>query len=235
MKKLFLVPTSISDQTDCIPQATVNVINSVNHFICEKIRSSRRFIKSIIPDFDIDGSHFIQLEKNKSIFHNREIIGYLQNNLDIVLLSEAGNPCLADPGSELVNLARKYSYNIHPLTGPSAILLALISSGLDGQQFTFRGYLPIKKAALIVELKKIEKLIFSSGYTQIFIETPYRNRALFDSIITHISPKLRLSISLGIYTVSQRIETNPISIWQNDNLIRNQLIEKVPCVFLLGQ
>ncbi len=165
---------------------------------------------------------------------NQLIINLLKKEVDIVFMSEAGSPCIADPGTELVNIARKYGYTVHPMTGPSSILLALMSSGMDGQHFTFRGYLPVKKQALISELKQMGKTVLRSGYTQIFIETPYRNKGLYETIVSTLSGSMRLNICLGISTDNEFVDTRTISEWQKDTGIAGRLSKKIPCVFLLG-
>ena len=235
MKKLFLVPTPISDDTSGIPEQVIRILKSSTHFICERVRTTRRFIRSIIKDFDIDAVTFIELDKRGSIHQNQEIVECLKSGKDFCFMSEAGSPCIADPGSELVNMARKNEYTIVPLSGPSSIILALMASGMNGQQFSFRGYLPVKKDALRKELKHIEKEILKTGYTQIFIETPYRNAQMFAQICEVVNPSIRLHIALHIHSDQEHLVTKPINKWISDNKMGKILNEKAPCIFILGK
>jgi 16S rRNA (cytidine1402-2'-O)-methyltransferase len=235
VSKLYLVPSPISEDIRCIPQGTVDIIRSSRIFICERIRSSRRYIKKIIPEFDIDDTVFIELKKGGDIRRDSEIEGVIKSRKDISFLSEAGIPCIADPGSDLVNLARKNDYEIVPLTGPSSIFLALMASGMSGQHFTFRGYLPVKKPDLNKEINFLNREVMRSGYTQIFIETPYRNLTLFESLIAQLSPSLQLSIALGIYTEFQYLQTKAVLDWSKDKEIKEVLNTKIPSIFIVGK
>jgi len=124
VKNLYLIPALISEDISCIPPHTIEILMKNRNFICERVRTTRRFIKSIIPKYDIDASHFIELDKRDHPRNNPELIRLIKKNQDLCFISEAGCPCIADPGSEVVNIAREQSYRIHPLTGPSSILLA---------------------------------------------------------------------------------------------------------------
>lgn len=235
MKKLYLIPTAISEDISCIPPHTIEVIKNSKYFVCERIRTTRRFIKSIIPDFDIDQSSFIELDKRNDIRNNKEVIDLLKQGRDVAFMSEAGSPCIADPGSTLVDMARMSAYRTFPLSGPSSIILALMASGMNGQNFTFRGYLPIKKDMLFKELKQVEKTISQTGFTQIFIETPYRNLNMFEAIMSTLSPNIRLNISIGIYSPEEYLDTMSIKEWKKDNEIKNRLTRKTPCIFIMGK
>lgn len=235
MKNLFLVPTPISDDLSSTSMQVIDVIKKNSTFICERVRTSRRFIKSIVKDYDIDSSTFIEIEKRRSVHENEEVKRALKNGGDICFMSEAGNPCIADPGTELVVLARNQGYQVIPLSGPSSIMMALMSSGLNGQHFTFRGYLPVKKEGLKKELALIEKTIFKFGYSQIFIETPYRNLQLFDQILEYVNDSLKLHVAYSIQSIEEYLETRTIKEWKKDDQIRQRLSIKAPCIFVLGK
>ena len=235
MSKLFLIPTPISEDTSSIPPQSNQIIKKSRVFVCERVRTSRRFIKSILKDFDIDGSTFIEIDKKGDLRQNSEIIDVLKDGKELCFMSEAGSPCIADPGAKLVNMARENDYKIVAVSGPSALLLALMSSGMDGQHFTFRGYLPVKTPALIKELKYIEKTIQQTGYTQMFIETPYRNLQMFESILQNVGDHIRMNISYNLHSESEYTNTQNIKNWKKDNRVRTIIKEKNPCIFLLGK
>ena len=235
MKYLFLVPTPISSHTANIPPDVIELIANSSKFICERIRTSRRFIKSAIPQYDIDKAQFIELDKNENVRNNREVIQLLASDENICFMSEAGAPCIADPGAQVVNLARLKGYQIKPMSGPSSILLALMASGLNGQQFMFRGYLPVKKDALKKELKNIERTIIQTGYSQIFIETPYRNSSIYEQILSNVNPSLRLHIAFHIQSEDEYLNTKTLKEWKKDQQIMGLLKSKAPCIFILGK
>ena len=235
MKNLYLIPTPISQDTSCIPPHTIQTIQSSTNFICERIRTSRRFIKAIIPEFEVDKATFIELDKRNRLHNNADLMQIVKSGSDLVFMSEAGSPCIADPGTELVDLARKAGYNIHPLSGPSSIMLALMASGMNGQNFTFNGYLSVKKNILQKEIKNLEKMIGQTGYTQIFIETPYRNVSMYDSLLNTVTSNLKLHISQGIYTPEEDLMTKSMNDWKNDLGIRERLGMKIPTIFILGK
>ncbi len=235
MRKLFLIPTPISTDLSSIPPQVLETVKTNNVFICERVRTTRRFIRSIIKDFNIDLSLFIELDKRQSMGDHREVMDILKKGMDVCFMSEAGSPCIADPGSELVNLARQFNYQILSQSGPSSIILALMASGMNGQKFTFRGYLPVKKDLLKKELKQIEKTILQTGYTQIFIETPYRNLQMFDQITDAVNASVRLHIALHIHSKEEYLETKTIHDWKKDQAVKNKLSEKAPCIFILGR
>jgi 16S rRNA (cytidine1402-2'-O)-methyltransferase len=174
--------------------------------------------------FPIDDSIFFELNEHTG---DQDISHYLDPMLegsDIGLMSEAGLPCLADPGSVIVEMAHNKNITVSPLTGPSSIILALISSGLNGQNFTFNGYLPVKPAELSAKIRELEKRA-SQGYAQIFMETPYRTQKLFDTIMSNCNDNIKLCIAENITLPSESIRTKRISEWKknqpslNDRLV----------------
>ena len=156
----------------------------------------------------------------------------LKNGESVGIISEAGNPCIADPGNVFVQKAHELKAEVVPLIGPSSILLALISSGLNGQSFTFHGYLPKDKAARLGKLKNIERDAIQSGYAQIFMETPFRNMPLIEDVFNHCSPSLTFCIASNLMMPNQKITSKSIELWKRHDAPN---IHKVPAVFVLGK
>lgn len=231
MPHLYLISLPIEENaTDHIPPVTALTLKGLQHFIVEKVRTARRFIRKIDREFDIDGSHFVELDKKDWSLNIRNTSPLLQQKVDIGLMSESGSPCVADPGHQIVGLARRAGYTVVPISGPSSIILSLMASGLNGQQFTFHGYLPIKEPELKKRLKEIDHQVRSTGYTQLWIETPYRNQAMYNAILSTCHPSHRLSIASDITAPSESIRTYSIADWRKEKVEW----EKVPTIFLLG-
>lgn len=232
MKRIYLIPTTISENgTSQIPQDTINQVHKIKFFIVERVRTTRRFIKSIIPDFDINSAEFIELDKGQDQLHNPEITRLFNTGEDIGILSESGTPGVADPGSDVVRSALIHGYIPIPLVGPSSIIMALSASGLNGQHFTFHGYLPIKENELNKKLKTMSIEIRKSNATQIFIETPYRNDRLFSYLKSSLSKDIMLCIAKDIGGDDQFINTKSIAVWKSLDMT----IGKIPTIFLIGQ
>ncbi|HEX2921499.1 MAG TPA: SAM-dependent methyltransferase [Bacteroidales bacterium] len=213
--KLYLLPVTLGgdDYEQVLPSKVLEIIRSLRVFIVEDLRSARRFLRLMDHNFPIDDSTFFVLNEHTD---PREIIGYLdpvEQGKDIGILSEAGLPCIADPGSLVVALAHKKKITVVPLTGPSSIILALIASGFNGQKFTFNGYLPAKQPDLLSSLKDLERRA-SQGYTQLFMETPYRAQKLLDSIFKYCTNDRKLCIATNITLPDEWIKTMTISEWK---------------------
>lgn len=229
---LYLIPTTISKNTESkvLSKEVYNTINKINIFIVENIRTSRRYIKSINPKIKIDDLTFIPFGKYDKIDFEKDCLKYFLNGYDIGIISESGSPCIADPGSEIVKSAHEFNIRVIPISGPSSILLSLMASGLTGQNFCFHGYLPIEKKERIYKLKKLESLSKRENQTQIFIETPYRNLKLFQSIINICSNHTYLCIACDLTLDTEYIATKTIFFW------KNQIpdIHKRPTIFLIS-
>jgi 16S rRNA (cytidine1402-2'-O)-methyltransferase len=229
---LYLFPTPLSDNPwqESIPLEAVEVVKACNLFVVENLKTSRRFLRSMISDFDIDGSTFIELNEHTPDEEYIEIVQTIKDR-NTVMLSEAGLPGIADPGGELVALCHDWDIPVKPITGPSSIVMALISSGLNGQQFTFHGYLPVDKRERQVFIKQMVRNIRETGYTQIFIETPYRNTVLFEDILHHAPVELRLCVAIDITGKNECIKTRSIGSWKSTS---KPSMHKIPAVFCLG-
>tara|TARA_B100001093_G_scaffold435871_1_gene434039 strand:+ start:1112 stop:1810 length:699 start_codon:yes stop_codon:yes gene_type:complete len=209
--EIFLIPVPIHQEEefnkDLIPPIIVETINKLNFFAVENIRTARRFIKKINPKFDIDNCEFKIIDKrveNKVIL---SIINDVKSGKSVGVMSESGCPGIADPGQKLCEFAHKEEIRIKPLIGPSSIIMALMASGLNGQKFTFHGYLPIKQNERI---KSIQRISNKKG-AHIFIETPYRNKNLFKDLINNIKPSTKkLTLAIDICGKNEKIITKSI-------------------------
>jgi 16S rRNA (cytidine1402-2'-O)-methyltransferase len=207
-----------------IPEKVIGLTRQLRYFIVEDIRSARRFLRLIDKEFPINDSVFFELNEHTG---ESDITNYLEpifNGSDIGVLSEAGLPGIADPGAGIIAMAHQKGITVTPLSGPSSILLALISSGLNGQNFSFNGYLPVKPAERSVKLRELEKKA-GEGYTQIFMETPYRNQKMLESIITTCHSNTLLCIAADITLPTESIRTMKISEWKRDlPLLNDKLV-----------
>ncbi|MDR0872196.1 MAG: SAM-dependent methyltransferase [Prevotellaceae bacterium] len=232
MPTLYLIPVTLGDSPieRVLPAENRNVILKIKHFIVEDIRSARRFLKKTDRDINIDELHFYELNQHTDPKMLSALLKPLEQNLDTGIISEAGCPAIADPGADVVRLAQERGYKVVPLVGPSSILLSLMASGFNGQNFAFNGYLPIPPAERAKALKKLE--VLSENQTQIFIETPYRNLKMFDDILAHCQAQTRLCIAADITLDTEFIKTKTIKDWKKEKPL---MIDKKPCIFLLGR
>lgn len=216
--KLYLIPSSLGgDDIDAIwPAGHVALVNQLDEFIVENLRSARRFLRSAGYTRSFEEVQFHLLNKHTK---PEELSGFLKNVLqgkDVGLLSEAGSPCIADPGQVIVAMAHRKNIRVIPLVGPSSILLALIASGFNGQQFAFHGYLPIDKAERSRKLKQLENAAWQHQQTQIFMETPFRNNQLMHDMIAHLGPDTMLCVACNLTTPAEFIKSQTISAWQKE-------------------
>ncbi|MFT4566624.1 MAG: 16S rRNA (cytidine1402-2'-O)-methyltransferase [Saprospiraceae bacterium] len=229
MPKLFLIPCLLAeDGIDHIPPIAVKTIASLDAFVVEGLRTARRFIRKMIPDYNIDGATFVEMDKHDMQVTSKEVALLLKGGKNIGLLSEAGCPCLADPGNKIVDQARAAGYTISPLTGPTSIVSALISSGYNGQQFTFHGYLPFKEPDLGKKLQQLNQTVIKTGYTQIWIETPYRNDKMIEALVKTLPSLTSLTIAIELNSKKEEILKLNLSQW------KGKKIGKRPAVFLMG-
>ncbi len=231
MNKLFLIPATIgnSDVSDVLPASFAERINTLSTFIVEEVRTARRFLRSAGYTRNFDEVKFFVLNEHTDL---REIGNYLKtiSEESIGLLSEAGVPCVADPGSTIVALAHQKNIPVVPIVGPSSILLALMASGLNGQNFCFNGYLPIDKKDRERKLKDLEQQAFRHNQTQIFIETPYRNNHLLESILNVCNPTTRIGIAANITQENALHQTKTVAEWRKQTID----LHKQNAVFLIG-
>ena len=228
---LYIIPSFIgsNDRLEHISKYNLRIIDEINYFIVESEKKSRRFIKKILPTKNQDDLTFFQIKKNKNVINNENYLNPLIKGQNMGLMSDSGNPVIADPGASIINTAHFLKINVKPLVGPSSILLALISSGMKGQRFTFNGYLPINSKERIKELKFLEKKSKKNDETQIFIETPYRNNQLLDLTKRVLSQDTQLSVASCLDSKEEKIISLSISEWKKEEVDLN----KKPTVFLI--
>lgn len=231
MAKLFMVPSIISEgQENEIPEATIQVIHQLKYYVAERARTARRFLKLCQLPFPIQEIEMVEMDKRDLTMGQDQVLTWLKNGHDVGVISESGMPGIADPGREFAQLAHNNQFEVVPLTGPSSIMLALSASGLNGQNFCFQGYLPIKDHELKNRFRDLQKNI-SKGETQIFIETPYRNQRMLDQILKSFSGDIKLCIAIDITGENQSIMTKKINKWKGSK----PNFDKIPTVFLLGK
>ncbi len=214
--KLYLIPSTIGESAvdNVIPSFNRAVINKISIYIVEEIRTARRFLKKAGLIMPIDDLIFFELNEHTKPEDIGIYLNAIDNGENIGLLSEAGVPCIADPGAEIVRIAQQKNIEVIPLVGPSSILLALMASGFNGQQFAFLGYLPVDKNLRINKIKEIEKNVFQKNETQIFIETPYRNNQLIESLLQTCKNETLLCIATDITLETAFIKTKTIAAWK---------------------
>lgn len=227
--KLYLVPIPIADDALHTLSEEVNTITlGLRYYFVENVRTARRFLKALHPSIVIDDITFSEIDKHTGPDMHL-LKDWLAKGYEIGIMSEAGCPGIADPGSVLVQKAHEYNAEIIPLTGPNSIVLALMASGLNGQSFAFNGYLPLKEPDRSRKLKELEQLSAKEKQTQIFIETPYRNNALLDELLKHCKDNTLLCIAQNITGKDAYIKTLHVSMWKRNKPV----LAKAPAAFLL--
>jgi len=231
--KLYLIPSSLgnNDLNLTLPQQVFDIISKIDYYIVENINSAVKFLKLACIKKRVQDLSFNVLNVNTK---SGEISAYLEaanKGHDIGLITEAGAPCIADPGSELAALAHERGIRVIPLAGPSSVILALMASGLNGQTFAFNGYLPIDKKARKEKLKELEKRIKPENQTQIFIEAPHRNDKLLEELINSCNDNLKLSVAKNLTMNDELIITKKISEWKLSKIT----LGKNPTIFLIGK
>lgn len=230
--KLYLIPNTLggTDVSAVLPSGNTEIIHSIGHFITESEKSAKALLKRIAYPRQFNDISFYLLNEHTAAAEIPSFLEPLLNGQDMGLLSDAGCPAIADPGAEVVRLCHNKGIKVVPLTGPSSIILSLMGSGLNGQTFTFRGYLPYEKDKRTAMVREMERL-GSSGNTQIFIEAPYRNRNLLQELIEICKPETRICVACDLTLESELLVTRTAAAW------KTQLpdIHKRPCIFLLGR
>lgn len=231
MADLYLIPTTLGDvnMEKVIPEGNNLIIKKIKYFIVENIRTTRRFLKKIDPQIQIDDLTFYELNEHTDRKKLEEYLNPIIEGFDIGIISEAGCPGIADPGADVVHIAHDKNIRVIPLVGPSSILLALMASGMNGQNFLFHGYLPVQGSDRIKALKELEKRSGIEKQTQIFIETPYRNIKLFEDLVTTLNPQTRLCIAADLTLETEYIRTQTILNWKR----KMPDLNKRPAIFLV--
>ncbi len=229
--KLYLIPTRLGDdiKLEVLPISIKKVIENIDYYIVENEKTARRFIKKISPAKSQPNLKFETINK---FTDNSELPAFLNPCLEgynIGVLSEAGCPGIADPGAEVVTIAHQKNIPVVPMVGPSSILLAMMSSGMNGQGFAFNGYLPIDKLERKQKMKQLERLSFEFNQSQIFIETPYRSQKILEDFKANLSTNTRLCVAADITLTSEYIKTKTIADWKKTTVD----LQKRPCIFII--
>jgi 16S rRNA (cytidine1402-2'-O)-methyltransferase len=229
--KLYLIPTLLGETTPemVLPAGTIQILQSLDILIVEQVRTARRLLSKIHIPRPIDEIQFFELNQHTSPFEIKSFLKPAFEGKSIGLLSEAGTPCVADPGAVVVELAHQSGIKVIPLTGPSSIILALMASGFNGQSFAFHGYLPIQANERERAIRTLEKAAVTTSQTQIFIETPYRNMQLFEALVNHCHPDTMLCIAVNISLENEYIKSQSIGLWRK----QAPQMHKIPAVFLI--
>lgn len=233
MSSLYLLPSFLSEtsETDVLSASIVEKCSHLKYFIVENIRTARRFLKKINPEINIDNLIFYEIHKHQTSKLKNSFISPLLSGNDMGILSEAGCPGIADPGAEIVALAHKNKIRVIALVGPSSILLAIMASGMNGQNFSFSGYLPIKKQERRKKILVLEKKANIENQSQVFMETPYRNNQLLSDLLSILNPNTYLCIASNITSKDEFISTRPVYEWKNNLPDLN----KIPTIFIIGK
>ncbi|MBK9792926.1 MAG: SAM-dependent methyltransferase [Sphingobacteriales bacterium] len=228
---LYLIPTVLAENaTQTIPAYIRDIIIDTDFYIVENLKTARRFIKSIYKEKNIDECVFLEMDKHKNYQFDENFLSELFNGKNIGLMSEAGVPCIADPGNKVVEIAHEMEIKVVPLVGPSSLLMALMASGFNGQQFSFNGYLPIDSVERKNKILQMETA-GKKGNTQIFMDTPYRNQRLLEEIIQFCKFDTMLCIACNITAKDEYIKTLPLAEWKK----RKPDLNKKPAIFILGK
>lgn len=214
---IYLLPVTLggNDFNDVIPPNVISITKSLRYFVVEEIKSARRFLRLIDKGFPVDNAVFFELNEHTGEADINHYLDPCVNGSDIGLMSEAGLPGIADPGAQLIRIAHRNDIRVIPLSGPSSIIMALISSGLNGQNFTFNGYLPVKQSERELKLRELGKKAHE-GVAQVFMETPYRNQKMLESILSTCNKDALLCIAADITLPSESIRTMRISEWKTN-------------------
>lgn len=229
--KLYLIPTRLGDNPplEVLPLSIKKIIEQVDHYIVENEKSARRFIKRVSPNKSQGSLKLLLLNKYTQEHELDHFLDACKEGMPMGLLSEAGCPAIADPGSDIVKLAHENNIQVVPLVGPSSIILALMSSGMNGQSFAFNGYLPIEQAERKAALKHLEKLSFEQDQTQIFIETPYRNNKILEDICNTLHPTTRVCVACDLTLPTEYIKTTTVNEWKHIKVD----LHKRPTIFVI--
>ncbi len=230
---LYLIPVTLGETEieKVLPSYNHDVIVGIKHFIVENIRSARRFLKKVEKSIDIDELTFYELNRHTDMKFIGDYLKPLEKDgLPVGIISEAGCPAIADPGADVVAIAQKKNLRVIPLVGPSSIIMSVMASGFNGQSFAFNGYLPVEVPQRIKALKKLEGKIYNENQTQLFIETPYRNAKMIETILNSLRPDTKLCIAAGITCGEEYIKTKTVAQWKKEKIPE---IGKVPAIFLL--
>lgn len=231
---LFLIPVGLGgdDLSRVLPAYNTEVVQQIRHFIVEEVRTARRFLRQIDPQFDIDGSTFYPMGKHADAALFETYLRPLAEGKPVGVISEAGCPAVADPGADVVAIAQRKGYRVVPLVGPSSMIMSVMASGLNGQSYAFVGYLPIDPSERTRRIKQLETRALQEHQTQLCIETPYRNAKLMATLLSVLNPRTRVCVAAGITTENEWIRTHTVAEWKREQLPD---LSHTPTIFLFGK
>ena len=229
--KLYLIPSPLGDgePADVIPAPVLELLQHIDCYVVEEVRTVRRYLSKAGLKGHIDGLEFHELNEHTAPADVEPLVHLFDNGRDVGLVSEAGLPAVADPGAQLVALCHRENIEVVPMVGPSSLMLALMASGLNGQSFAFVGYIPAKTEERRAAIRRLEKRSATEHQTQILIETPYRNDALFADLVATCSGGTMLTVAANITQPDAFIRTQSVARWKEHPVT----IGKRPCVFLI--
>ena len=221
---LYLFPTPIADIeiNQCLPEENQKLLQECDSFVVEQVRTARRFLRKAGYTKDFSEVEFYELNEHTDLKEIDSYLNPLRQGKNLGLMSEAGLPCVADPGAALVKLAQKEGFKVCPLIGPSSLMMSLMASGFNGQNFAFVGYLPIDKSQRIKKIKELESLCYKISQTQIFIEAPYRNNQMLQVLKEVLSQNTMLCLGVDIGLSSQQIISKSIQQWKKISIDLNK-------------
>jgi len=229
--KLYLIPTTLGDNEplEVLPYSVRTVIEELTYFIVENEKTARKFIKKITPKKSQPSLIIFKIDKYAEALEVSTYLDVCEQGISVGLLSEAGVPAIADPGAEVVKLAHQKGIQVVPLVGPSSIILAMMASGFNGQNFAFNGYLPIDNVDRKAAIKSLEKLSLEKNQSQIFIETPFRNEKMMTDLKSVLGGTTKLCVACDITLKTEYIKTLEIRDWQHEN----PNLHKRPTIFII--
>ncbi len=229
--KLYLIPTRLGDNPplEVLPISIKKIIEQIDNYIVENEKTARRFIKRVSPNKSQPSLRLQILNKYTTEVERNTYLNICLEGMSVGILSEAGCPAIADPGADIVNLAHQMGIQVVPLVGPSSIILALMGSGMNGQSFTFNGYLPIDKSERKSKLKTLERLSSEHNQSQIFIETPYRNMKMLEDLANTLHPNTRVCVACDITLPTEFIKTKSAKDWKHNK----EDLHKRPAIFII--
>jgi 16S rRNA (cytidine1402-2'-O)-methyltransferase len=232
--RLYVIPNTLGlvPPSSVLPQETLAVARRLMHFVAETPKAARQFLKSLETTLPLQSIAIAELSEHTLPAQVAELLAPALAGHDLGLVSDAGCPGIADPGAWLVAAAHRADVRVIPLPGPSAILLALMASGLNGQVFAFHGYLPVKVEARSSAIKGIDEAVARSGATQVFIETPYRNEVMVDTLLATCRPTTQLCVAVDLTLPSEQVISMTVASWRKT---ARPVLAKRPAVFLLGR
>ncbi|MCR4822852.1 MAG: SAM-dependent methyltransferase [Treponema sp.] len=230
---LYLIPCPMGENpaSQVLPSYNFEIVSNIRHFIVESRKSAVRFLISLDKNFPIDDCTFTELSEHTDEKADlSKLLLPLEKGESMGVISDAGCPCIGDPGSRAVEIAQKKNLPVIPLVGPNSMIMALMASGFNGQNFAFNGYLPVKNGEREAKIRQLENKVYKENQTQLFIETPYRNQKMYEALLKSCKAESKLCIAAGITTKDEFIRTKTIQEWKKEKALP---FEKVPAIFLL--